>query len=68
MSAGLIFSEYDFGDRIMWAGLILLLGSPFVGVIVTCVHLMKEKDRKWVNVSIVLIAVIIAGIILSVIR
>lgn len=63
---GLIFSEYEIGNSIMWIGLLVLIASPFLGVIVTYVHLIKEKDIPWVKIATILIVVITIGLIMSI--
>jgi uncharacterized membrane protein len=67
-AAGLMLSEYDCGDRIMRAGLLVLILSPFAGVTVTCIYLIKERDLKWAKVAILLIAVILIGLALSILN
>jgi cell division protein FtsW (lipid II flippase) len=65
--AGLILSEQDYGDKILWTGALVLIASPFVGVLVTYAHLIAEKDWKWVKVATILALLIIVFLILSLI-
>lgn len=62
---GLLISESEYGDRIIWVGLLVLIISPLIGVVVTYVHLIKEKDRFWVKVATVLICIISVGLIIT---
>ena len=62
---GLVLSETDIGNRIMWAGLLILIISPLIGVLATYVSLMNEKDWFWVKVTTILIMAITIGLIIS---
>lgn len=66
IAVGLVFSENDHGGRIMWIGLLILIISPFLGILTTYAHLIKDKDRKWAMVATVLIAVIVVGLLISI--
>lgn len=59
LAVGLLLSGGDHGDEIMWAGILVLIASPFVGVLVTYVCLIAEKDWKWAKVATVLITLIV---------
>ncbi|MCL1810953.1 MAG: DUF1634 domain-containing protein [Methanomassiliicoccaceae archaeon] len=68
LAVGLIFSEQEYGDDIMWVGILILIASPFVGVLTTLSHLTAEKDWKWVKVAAVLAAMILVFLIISLLR
>ena len=64
MVVGLAFYITDNGDHILWAGLLILILSPLMGVIVTTVGLIREKDVKWIAVALILVAISVANILL----
>jgi len=68
LAIGLLLSEQAYGEKIMWAGVLVLICSPLLGVLVTYVVLIKERDWFWVKVASVLIAVLSMGIILSLLK
>jgi len=68
MAAGLLLSESEYGDPIMWIGLLVLIASPFVGVFATYAGLIAEKDKNWIIVATILIAVILVGLAISLLR
>ncbi len=62
---GLILYMADMGDRILWAGLLMVIVSPLLGVVVTTVSLWMEKDLKWMYIALLLIAISVIGILLK---
>jgi Protein of unknown function (DUF1634). len=66
-TAGLLLLDH-FGDTILWVGLLILICSPLIGVLVTFIMLFKEKDWRWVKITLVLIVVIVTGLVLSLVR
>lgn len=62
---GVIAHLMDMGDDILWAGLLLVIISPLLGVAVTTVSLWIEKDYKWMYVALVLIAISVVGILVK---
>ena len=62
---GLILYMADMGDKILWAGLLMVIVSPLLGVIVTTISLWMEKDLKWMYVALLLIAISVIGILLK---
>lgn len=62
---GVIVHLMDMGDDILWAGLLLVIISPLLGVAVTTVSLWIEKDYKWMYVALVLIAISVVGILVK---
>ena len=65
MIIGLVLDAMSMGQDVLFAGVLILIASPFLGVIVTTVALISSGDRKWSLVAIILIAIISIGIILS---
>ncbi|MBR2393895.1 MAG: hypothetical protein IKA98_00110 [Candidatus Methanomethylophilaceae archaeon] len=65
MIIGLVLDAISMGQDVLFAGVLILIASPFLGVIVTTVALISSGDRKWSLVAIILIAIISIGIILS---
>lgn len=52
-------------DSILYAGILVLIASPFAGVIATFLCLLKERDWFWVLVAGILLAITCAGVVLS---
>lgn len=52
-------------DSILYAGVLVLIASPFAGVIATFLCLVKEKDWFWVLVAGILLIITCAGVVLS---
>lgn len=65
IAIGLILFLTDNGDSVLWAGLLILIVSPLLGVIVATIGLIKEKDMKWIAVALILIAISVANVILT---
>ena len=65
MIIGLALDAMSMGQDVLFAGVLILIVSPFLGIIVTTVALISSGDRKWSLVAIILIAIISIGIILS---
>lgn len=65
MIIGLVLDAISMGQDVLFAGVLILIASPFLGVIVTTVALILSGDRKWSLVAITLIAIISIGVILS---
>jgi len=65
MIIGLVLDASSMGQDVLFAGVLILIASPFLGVIVTTVALISSGDRKWSLVAIILIAIISIGVILS---
>ena len=65
MIIGLVLDAMSMGQDVLFAGVLILIASPFLGVIVTTVALISSGDRKWSLVAIILIAIISIGVILS---
>lgn len=65
MIIGLVLDAMSMGQDVLFAGVLILIASPFLGIIVTTVALISSRDRKWSLVAIILIAIISIGVILS---
>ena len=65
ITMGLILSEQEYGDLVMWIGILILIASPFIGILATYSHLIAEKDWMWVQVTTVLTAMILAFLTVS---
>ena len=62
---GLILYMADMGDKVLWAGLLMVIVSPLLGVIVTTISLWMEKDLKWMYIALLLIAISVVGMLLK---
>lgn len=65
MIIGLVLDAMSMGQDVLFAGVLILIASPFLGIIVTTIALISSGDRKWSLVAIILIAIISIGVILS---
>jgi uncharacterized membrane protein len=65
LALGLLLSDSDHGTDILWVGILIMVASPFVGVLTTYAYLISEKDWKWVKVASVLIAVVAVSLAVS---
>lgn len=63
---GLAMSMTGGSDRVLYAGIFVLIVSPFLGVIVSLVSLIKEKDWRWAAVAAILLLITVTGAVLSV--
>jgi len=63
---GLVLSMTGSGDGVLWLGILVLILSPFLGVIVTTVSLVIQKDWRWAAVAVVLICITATGALLSI--
>lgn len=62
---GLIVQYLGMGDGVIYAGILILIASPFLGVITTTVCLFLEKDVYWGVIGIILLAITGSGILLN---
>jgi len=70
LAAGLILLgiEWEYGNDVLWVGILILILSPFVGVLVTYSYLIAERDWKWVKVATVLTVLIMVFLIISLLK
>ena len=55
----------DGADTLIYIGLLVLIVSPFLGVIASFVVLVIERDWRWAAVAAVLFVVTAIGIVIS---
>lgn len=65
MLAGLCLYFMDGTDALIYIGLLVLIVSPFLGVIASFVVLVIERDWRWAAVAAVLFVVTAIGIVIS---
>lgn len=65
MLAGLCLYFMDGTDTLIYIGLLVLIVSPFLGVIASFVVLVIERDWRWAAVAAVLFVVTAIGIVIS---
>ena len=65
MVIGLLVESTGGDDTILYAGMLVLIISPFLGVIVSFVSLLSEKDWIWAIVAGILIVITTTGILMS---
>ena len=65
MVIGLLIESTGGDDTILYTGMLVLIISPFLGVIVSFVSLLSEKDWIWAIVAGILIVITTTGILMS---
>ena len=65
MVIGLLIESTSGDDTILYTGMLVLIISPFLGVIVSFVSLLSEKAWIWAIVAGILIAITTTGILMS---
>ena len=65
MVIGLLIESTGGDDTLLYTGMLVLIISPFLGVIVSFVSLLSEKDWIWAIVAGILIAITTTGILMS---
>lgn len=66
MAAGLCVTSAGGDDDVLYAGILVLILSPFAGVVTSFVCLLKERDTFWAAVAGILLIVTVTGILTSV--
>lgn len=66
MVAGLCMSMYGAGDSVLYAGVLVLILSPFLGVLASFASLLIQKDYFWAGVATVLIVITTIGMLIHV--
>lgn len=62
---GLAMDMAGMGDALLYAGMLVLIISPFLGIIVSLAALVSERDYRWAAVAVVLLAITAVGVFLS---
>lgn len=65
MIAGLALYMADGSDWLLYIGVLVLIISPFLGVIVSFAVLVIDRDLRWAGVAAVLFVVTAIGILIS---
>ena len=65
MVIGLLIESTGGDDTLLYTGMLVLIISPFLGVIVSFVSLLSEKAWIWAIVAGILIAITTTGILMS---
>lgn len=65
MIAGLALYMADGSDWLLYIGVLVLIISPFLGVIVSFAVLVIDRDMRWAGVAAVLFIVTAIGILIS---
>ena len=65
MVIGLLIESTGGDDTLLYTGMLVLIISPFLGVIVSFVSLLSEKDWVWAIVAGILIVITTTGILMS---
>ena len=65
MVAGIAAELLGMGDGLLYAGILVLILSPFAGIIVSLACLLKERDMFWAMVAGILLAITVVGIFIS---
>ena len=65
MVIGLLIESTGGDDTLLYTGMLVLIISPFLGVIVSFVSLLSEKDWIWAIVTGILIVITTTGILMS---
>jgi len=55
IALGLALESMGMGEQVLWTGILILIISPMLGVAVSMVSLIREKDGKWAGVALLLI-------------
>lgn len=67
MAIGLVMSMGGSGDTVLRAGILVLILSPFAGVVVSFICLLGERDVFWSTVAGILLLITVSGIAISMI-
>ena len=66
IAIGLAVDMMGFGEDVIYWGILILIASPFIGVLASFASLISEKDWRWAGVALVLIIITTTGVFLSV--
>ena len=62
---GLCIMYMGLGDYILYAGILILILSPFLGSIVSLACLIIQRDRFWSTIAAILIVITTTGIAIN---
>ena len=68
MILGLAVSAMNGSDDLLYCGVLVLIASPLAGVVVTFLCLLKERDGFWAMIAAILLAITIAGVLISLLK
>ncbi len=64
---GIAFHMTDITDTVLYTGIGALILCPLLGVIVSTICLIIEKDKDWIIVAMILIAISAVNMTISVV-
>ena len=67
---GLIATAFsdDVGEKILWAGVAVVIFVPFVSIIISALALYTEKDWYWLKRVVLVVAISLVGLTISLLR
>lgn len=67
LALGLLVSLFlqDFGEKILWFGIGIIIFVPFLSVIVSAVALYVERDMYWFRNVLLVIGISVIGMVVS---
>lgn len=68
MVAGLVIDFAGMGETVLYVGILILILSPFAGVIVSFACLLRERDMFWATVAGILLIITLIGIAISILK
>lgn len=66
MIVGLCMSMYGAENSVLYAGVLVLILSPFLGVLTSFAALLIQKDYFWAGIAAVLIIITAIGMLIHV--
>lgn len=68
LALGLLLSGTDCGHDILLVGAVILVFTPFAGILMSLACLLKAGDKKWATVAVILIIVVIVGLAITLLK
>ena len=68
LALGLLLSGTDYGEDVLLIGAVALVFTPLAGILTSLACLLKAGDRKWAAVAVILIAVVILGLAITLLK
>ena len=65
LAVGLLASGTDLGGSILLAGVVLLVLTPFAGVLTSMTCLFRSGDRTWGAVAAALVVIVVVGLLIT---